>query len=295
MNNLNQLDWSTIRSFVAVADTGSLTAAAKKTGQSQPTVGRHIKAVEAALGTELFIREVGGLQLTDKGLSLLEPAREMQAAAARLATIAAGQDSSLTGTVRITASVVVSHYLLPPIIADIRRQNPHIEIELLASDSSENLIFREADIAVRMYRPTQMDIVTRHIADQPIALYATPALLEQSEQHSSIEGLSSLPFVGFDQSEMIIQAMNQAGFEVDKHFFGVRCDDQSAYWQLVRAGCGVGAMQTAIGDAEPRVVRLEPQPELPSLPMWLAAPRALHQNERIKCVWDMLLQGLSNR
>ena len=159
------LDWSYIRSLLAVAETGSLSAAARKTGQSQPTLGRHIKAVEMALGTDLFVRNSGGLQLTEAGLSLLEPAREMAHAYARLTTQAAGRDAAVAGTVRITASVVVSQYLLPPIIAEIRRREPDIEIELVPSDTTENLMFREADIAVRMFRPTQLDVVARKIAD----------------------------------------------------------------------------------------------------------------------------------
>ena len=296
MNTLiNPLDWTYVRTFLVVADTGSLTAAATKLGQSQPTVGRHVKAAEAALGVELFTRGTSGLTLTEVGLSLVEPAREMAAASARLENLAAGGDARLRGTVRITASVVVSHHLLPPIIAEIRAEEPDIEIELVPSDTTENLIFREADIAVRMYRPTQLDIVAKHVADHPIALYASSGLLKKYGQPHHIDALRSLPFVGFDTSDMIIRAMRGVGFQVDRHFFGVRCDNQAAYWQLVCAGCGVGAMQTAIGDAEPRVEELDFQPELPALPIWLAAPEALRKSKRIKRVWDMLGDALKRR
>lgn len=289
---IDHLDWSYIRSFVAVAETGSLTAAAKKTGQSQPTVGRHVKAAEAALGVELFTRGVSGLVLTEIGQLLLEPAREMAAASARLQTLAVGGDTRLSGTIRITASVVVSHYILPPIIAKFRELEPDIEIELVPSDLSENLIFRDADIAVRMYRPTQLDIVTKHICDQPIALYAAHSLLQQYGQPTDWQQVSSLPFVGYDQSELIIQAMGALGLRVDRHFFAVRCDAQATNWELVCAGCGVGAMQTVIADADARVTKLAFQPPLPSLPIWLAAPQALRANARIQRVWDHLLEEL---
>ncbi len=293
-SRVNRLDWSHIRTFVAVAETGSLTAAAKLLGQSQPTVGRHIKSAEMALGMELFTRGIGGLMLTEAGLSLLKPAQDMAAASAQLESLAVGRDTRLSGTVRITASVVVSHYLLPSIIAEIRAQEPGIEIELFPSDVTENLIFREADIAVRMYRPKQLDIIAKHICDQPMALYATPGLLEGSAFPQSLEDLASLPFVGFDRSDMIIRIMRDLGYRVDRHFFGVRCDDQATYWELVCAGCGVGAIQTAIGDKEPRVERLNFQPELPSLPVWLAAPEALRKNTRIKRVWDLLIERLNS-
>ncbi|TYC75359.1 LysR family transcriptional regulator [Stappia sp. BW2] len=287
------LDWSYIRSLLAVAETGSLSAAARKTGQSQPTLGRHIKAVEMALGTDLFVRSAGGLQLTEAGLSLLEPAREMAHAYARLTTQAAGRDAAVAGTVRITASVVVSHYLLPPIIAEIRRREPDIEIELVPSDTTENLMFREADIAVRMFRPTQLDVVARKIADQPIALYAAHSVLDRHGTPETLEELTTIPFVGFDRSDMILQQMRNLGLRLDRHFFGVRCDQQSTYWELVRAGCGIGAMQTVIGDVDPTVQRLPFQPDLPTLPIWLAAHEALHKTPRVKRVWNILAERLT--
>ncbi|GHE90767.1 LysR family transcriptional regulator [Aliiroseovarius zhejiangensis] len=292
---IGDLDWTYIRSFLAVAETGSLTAAAKKTGQSQPTLGRHIKAAERALGTQLFVRTTGGLHLTEAGLSLLGPARDMGNASARFATLAAGRDARLSGTVRITASVVVSHYLLPAVIADLRQIEPDIDIELVPSDTSESLVFREADIAVRMYRPTQLDIVTRQISDHALALYASKKQIARQGNPQSFEDLAALDFVGFDRSDMIIRTMRTLGFPVDRNFFAVRCDDQATYWELVRNGCGVGAMQTIIGDTDPLVERLEFQPELPSLPVWLAAHSALHKTPRVKRVWDHLAHHLAQK
>jgi DNA-binding transcriptional LysR family regulator len=289
----SSLDWSHVRAFLAVAETGSLSAAARALGQSQPTLGRHIKAAEAALGATLFVREPGGLRLTEIGSMLLGPAREMAAASARVETIAAGRDISLSGTVRITASVVVSHYLLPGIVAELRAAEPDIEVELVPSDTTENLIFREADIAIRMFRPTQLDIVSRKIADSPMALYASADLLSRYEQPATLADLRRLPFVGFDRSDTILRLARGWGLDVDRHFFGVRCDDQAAYWKLVCAGCGVGGMQTVIAESEPRVRRLDIQPDLPPLPVWLAAHEAMHKTPRVKRVWDVLADALS--
>jgi len=289
----NTLDWTYIRAFLDVAETGSLSAAARALGQSQPTLGRHVKAAEGAVGAALFIREPGGFRLTDVGLSLLEPAREMAVASARLETLAAGRDQRLTGTVRITASIVVSHALLPPIIADMRLAEPEIEIELVPSDTTENLIFREADIALRMYQPTQLDVVTRKIADQPLALYAAQDVLARHGQPQTLEELKHMPFVGFDQDDQILRAMRSFGFDVSRSFFGVRCDDQATFWQLVCAGCGIGAMQRVIGEAEARVQPLDVQPALPTLPVWLAAHEALYKTPRVKRVWDFLADRLA--
>ena len=289
----NSLDWTYIRAFLAVAEAGSLSAAARVLGQSQPTLGRHIKAAEAALGAELFKRHSGGFQLTEIGMSLLEPARVMAKASAQMSMLAAERDVHLSGTVRITASMVVSHYLLPPIISKIRQVEPGIEIELVPSDTSENLLFREADIAIRMYRPTQLDVVTRKIADHPMALYAAHNIISKYGQPQNIDDLRNLPFVGFDRSDLILRHMRAMGVDVDKNFFGVRCDNQTTFWELVCAGCGVGAMQTVIGDADSNVQRLDFQPDLPSLPIWLAVHEVLYKNPRVKMVWDYLAECLS--
>jgi DNA-binding transcriptional LysR family regulator len=289
------LDWTLVRAFLAVAETGSLSAAARKLGQSQPTLGRHIKAAETVLGAKLFTRAPSGFELTEVGRILLEPAREMARASARLETLAAGRDMTVSGTVRITASVVVSHYLLPPIIADLRDAEPEIEVELVPSDTSENLIFREADIAIRMFRPTQLDIVTRQIGESPLALYAADEILRRHGQPKDLDDLARLPFVGFDRSDMILRLLREWGIDASRSFFGVRCDDQAAYWRLVCAGCGVGGMQTAIGHGEPRVRRLSFQPDLAPLPVWIAAHAAMYKTPRVKRVWDFVAGALGRR
>lgn len=288
------MDWTYIRAFLAVAEHGSLSAAARALGYSQPTLGRHIKAAEAGFGAELFTREAAGLRLTDFGRMMLAPAEDMAAASARIETLAAGHDMRVSGTVRITASVVVSHYLLPGIIAKLRQAEPDIEIELAPSDTTQNLIFREADIAVRMFRPTQLDIVTRKIADNDLAIYASNDLLARFGQPANLAELAKLPFVGFDRSDAILLYLRGLGLDVTKDFFAVRCDDQAAFWKLVCSGCGVGAMQTVVGDAEPSVQRLRFQPEIPSLPVWLAAHEAMHKSPRIKRVWDFLAEQFSS-
>jgi len=289
------LDWTLVQSFVAVAQEGSLSAAGRKLGQSQPTIGRHIKALERALGVGLFTRAPRGLIATQAGLEILDYAHVMQSAAAKLRLAAEGRADDLRGTVRITASVVVSHFILPEIIAEIRRSLPEIEIELIPSDTTENLIFREADIAIRMYRPTQLDVVTRHVVDQPVAIYGATSYLDRVGRPDNIDQALKLDFIGFDKSDLIIRFMGRVGISVTRDFFAVRCDDQAAYWQLVCAGCGLGAAQMIVGNAEPRVERILAEIELPKLPVWLAAPEALRTNPRIRAVWDLLADALAKR
>jgi DNA-binding transcriptional LysR family regulator len=154
MDKLQNLDWSLLQAFTAVAETGSLSAAARQLGFSQPTLGRLIAKAEAGLGTSLFTRQPRCLALNPAGEALYPLALEMQDAARRLSLIAAGQSQSLKGTVRLTASKVFAHYTLPPILAQIRAAEPDIQLELAPSDSTENLLFGAADISIRMFRPT---------------------------------------------------------------------------------------------------------------------------------------------
>ena len=291
----NRIDWELWHAFLAVAEAGSLSAAARKAGVSQPTLGRQVRALEGALGIGLFRREPRGLALTEAGRDLLEPARAMRQAAARAELAAAGRETGLAGTVRITASRIVSAHLLPPILADLRADEPGIEIDLVPSDETENLLFREADIAVRMYRPTQQDIVTRHLGVFGMALYAAPALLERHGTPATLDALLSLPFVGFDRNDLILRMMADLGLQRRREDFGLRCDDQLVYLHLVRAGCGVGGMPRPVGDADTSLRRVAPFVALPSLPVWLAMPDALRANPRIRRVWDHLAGALAAR
>lgn len=288
---MDNLDWSLVRAFLAVAETGSLSAAARITGHSQPTLGRQIRTLEAQLGTELFHRIARGLELTEAGAALIDPAREMAAAAARLALTAEGRSDALAGTVRITASNMVSHHLLPPVLARIRQVEPLIQIELAPSDASENLLFREADIALRMYRPEQIDIVARRLADLPMGFYAARSYIARHGRPQTLAEALQLDIVGLDRSDLMLRVFRAAGLAAQREAFAVRCDHQPTLWELVRAGCGIGANQRRIGDADPLVERLPDFPELPLPPLelWIAAPQALRTTPRLRRVWDLLV------
>lgn len=286
------LDWSLLHSFLAVAETGSLSAAARATGASQPTLGRHIRALEGQLGVTLFHRTTTGLEPSDAALPLIEAARDMAAQAARLARLAAGQAEGLAGTVRLTASRVVSMYLLPPVLARLRIAEPTIQIELVPSDTSENLLYNAADIALRMYRPEQLDIVARHVADLPIGLFAAPGYLDRRGRPQTADDLRHHDFVGYDRDERMVRVMRSMGMDVDRGFFPLRCDDQVVHWQLVRKGCGIGGMQVGIAAGDRAVERVLPDLPLPALPLWLAAPDSLRRNPRVRRVWDFLAEAL---
>ncbi|HGG05101.1 MAG TPA: LysR family transcriptional regulator [Aliiroseovarius sp.] len=291
-NAVSSLDWSLIQTFLAVVETGSLSAAARQTGISQPTIGRHIRRMEAVLGVDLFHRVAKGLTLTEQGKLFVPAAREMRDAAGRIAVLSAGQDARLEGSVRITASQVVSHFLLPKILADLRLSEPGIQVDLVPTDTTENLLFREADIAIRMYRPTQLDVVTRHICDLPMGIFASRSYLHRAGMPASPNDMMDHDFVGYDRDTRIIEGMAEMGLSATRETFTTRTDDQVAYWQLVRAGCGLGVGQVAVAKGDPEIVRLFPNLPIPSLPVWLAAHEALYRTPRIRRIWEGLRHGL---
>jgi DNA-binding transcriptional LysR family regulator len=286
-------DWTLIRSFLAVAEAGSLSAAARATGTSQPTLGRHIQAIEAALQVKLFARTAQGQMLSEAGHALLGPARAMQAAAAELALTARGHASGIEGSVRLTASRVVSYAILPPVLARLRVEEPGIQIDLVPSDTSENLLFGEADLALRMYRPTQPDLVARHVGDLALGLYAAKAYLDRKGRPESPDDLMRLDFIGQDRMGQIIRVMGSLGIAVDRSFFPVRCDDPLTYVELVRAGCGLGGILRRLGDADPLLERIDLVSDLPSLPVWLTAAPGLRQSPRVRLVWDALAKAFA--
>ncbi len=193
-----KFDWNRARAFLVTAEEGSLSAAARALGMTQPTLGRQVDALEQELGVALFDRVGRGLALTPTGLDLLEHVRAMGDAAGRVSLAATGQAQSIEGSVCITASEVTAAYLLPPIIAQLRRDAPGIEIELIASNTPSDLRRREADIVVRSFRPTQPDLVAKKIRDVSVRLYATPCYLQRLGGPQSPKDLAHAEFIGFD-------------------------------------------------------------------------------------------------
>ncbi|MCX9154977.1 LysR family transcriptional regulator [Niveibacterium sp. 24ML] len=287
-----QPDWGLIRAFLAVVDAGSLTRAAEMLAISQPTLSRQIAALEAQTGSALFERTARGLHPTAAGDALVEPARRMQAAAQALA--AAGQSQTLAGTVRMTASEMMCAYVLPPMLAQLRRTHPEIEIELVASNRIDNLLAREADIAIRMVRPEQGSLITRHVADYALGFYASEDYLA-TRPPLTPANLAVHQWVGYDQSNQLIDGFRAAGIVIDRHFFAFRCDNQIVAWEAVRAGMGVGISMQQVAAQHPRLRQVLAEFALPALPVWLTAHRELRDTPRMRIVFDHLASALASQ
>lgn len=285
-------DWSQIQSFATVAEHGSLSAAARVLGSSQPTLSRHIAALEATLGARLFDRDQRGMVPTAAGLDLLEHATQMADAAARFAMVGGGQAPETGGTVRITASQVVATYTLPPLLTALRTAYPDISVELVASNTTDNLLRREADIALRMYRPTQEDVIAKHVADLPLGAYAAHSYIARRGTPQTLADLVDHDVIGYDRSTLILDGFANAGLPVRPDFFAFRSDDQVVCWEMVVAGFGIGFGQIPMAEADPRVVRVSGDAPVGTMPMWLTAHAELRTTPRIRRVFDWLAAHL---
>ncbi len=289
---MTEPDWTLWRSFAVVVAEGSLSGAARRLGLSQPTVGRHVDALEGALGSTLFDRVLTGLKPSALALRLYEPVAAAEQALAEAAMIAEGAGGELAGTVRITASQVVSHYLLPGMILPIREGLPQVQIELVPSDSAENLLMREADIAIRMFRPTQLDLVTRKLGELPVVPCAHARYLERRGMPVEIEDLSSHDLIGLDRSETLIEGAKRIGFPLRREDFVLRTDNQPLAWELIKAGLGIGFAQASLIKDTPGMRAILPQLRIPPLEVWLTTHRDLIVNARIRAVYDHLAREL---
>lgn len=286
-------DWNRARAFLVTAEEGSLSAAARALGMTQPTLGRQVTALETELGVALFERGGRGLELTPSGLELLEHVRAMGDAASRFSLTASGQSTSIEGTICITATEVGAAFVLPPILRKLRQMEPGIEIELIASNSTSDLKRREADIAVRAFRPTQPDLVARKVHGADFHLYAASDYLRRIGNPSSPEGFSDADFIGFDRTNMLVDALAERGFTLTLRNFPVITEDHLVLWELVKHGLGIGFMTEDIGDAEPLVERVLPSLDPFPIEIWLVAHRELKTSRRVRTVFDFLVSELS--
>ena len=286
-------DWALWRSFAAVVAAGSLSAAARATGLSQPTIGRHIETLEADLGLSLFDRNMQGLRPNVTALRLYEPVARAEAALAEAGIVAAGAQDDSGGTVRLTASAMISNYVLPELLVPVRAQHPRIAIEIVPSDSAENLLMREADIAVRMFRPTQLELITRYLGDVPLVAAAHETYLSRRGRPLELADLWEHELIGFDRSDAILIHARSLGFSITREHFMLRSDDQPHLWELMKAGLGIGFAQLNLVRRTPGMVALPLDLAIPPLPIWLTTHRELFTSHRIRAIYDALAEGLT--
>lgn len=283
-----KFDWNKARAFLVTAEEGSLSAAARALGMAQPTLGRQVDGLEKELGIVLFERVGRGLTLTPSGLELLEQVRGMGDAAGRVSLTALGQSQALEGTICISASETYAAVLLPPIVAKLRKLEPGINVEIVVANTASDLRRREADIAIRNFRPTEPDLIAKKIGDAHAILYATPDYITQIGHPTKPYDLRKADFINLDHSGMMLQGLNTLGLGLTEANFPILTESYLVMWELVRQGAGIGVLDSLIGDAEPVVRRVLPDLEPLTFPIWLVSHRELATSRRIRMVYDFL-------
>ena len=286
--------WDFYRSFLTVLKQGSLSAAARELGLTQPTIGRHVDALEQAIGAELFTRSPNGLLPTDAALALKPYAETLAATAAALLRTASGQRESVAGTVRVSASEVVSVEVLPRILGPLLETHPELQIELSASDTIEDLVNREADIAVRMAEPQQDALVVRRIGDVPLGFHAHRRYLEQHGIPQTLADLANHRLIGFDRQTAYVRMMMKRHSVPDGIKFSYRADSNLAQLSAIRAGIGIGLCQTGLARENPDLVHVLPDAFSMPLGIWVAMHESLKTSPRCRATFDALVKGLQD-
>jgi DNA-binding transcriptional LysR family regulator len=292
-NCMMTIDWNLTRAFVATADAGSLSAAARTLGLAQPTLSRQVAALETQLGVALFERVGRKLVLTPTGLGLLDHARTMATAADALALAAAGQSQCVSGRVTLSATDAFSAFVLPGIVERIRAEAPEITISILATDSISDLRRREADIALRHVRPTEPELIGKHIGEMTAHFYASERFIAQHGQPRTSADLAQVPLIAFEPVDAFVAHLASAGVPVSPEQCRITSANAVVLWHMLRQGLGVGVVLDAAAQQLPGLVRIFP--DLPSIPvpLWIVTHRELHTSKRVRLVFDILVDALA--
>ena len=288
-----KFDWNRARAFLVTAEEGSLSAAARVLGMAQPTLGRQVNGLENELGVILFERVGRGLTLTPSGLELLDYVRDMGNAAGRVSLAASGHSQSIEGTICITASEIYPAFLLPPIIAKLRQEAPGIAVEIVASNAAVDLRRREADIAIRSFRPTQPDLIAKKVKDDPARLYATSQYLARIGNPKSPAELSKANFIDFDTIDMVVNGLNKLGLSLTQKNFPVITANHLVQLELVKQGVGIGIFPESVARNEPLFEQALPELDPLVFPIWLTTHRELNNSRRVRIVFDLLAEELA--
>ncbi len=286
-------DWNQARAFLATVEEGSLSAASRALGLTQPTLGRQVAALEEQLDVVLFERVGRSLVLTQSGIELSEHVRAMCEAANRVSLTASGQSQIIEGRVRITASDVMSAHILPPVIRKIRETAPLLEIDVVAANDIRDLQLREADIAIRHIRPEQPDLIARLVSEATASFYASKKYLDQHGRPGSLKELYDHDFIGFGDNDRMIERLNPFGLSLTPDNFRLGSESGVVAWELAKQGLGIIVMSDEVAAATPNIERVMPDMEPFAFPVWLTAHRELHTSRRIRLVFDLLAEFLT--
>lgn len=285
-------DWNQVRAFLATAEEGSFSAAARALKTTQPTIGRQISALEETLGVTLVERNTRGLEITRPGRDLLDHVRTMAEAATLISMTAEGQSQAVKGTVTVTATDLMCAAMLPALLASLRQNAPGINVRLVPSNDVQNLMQREADVAIRHVRPDQPELIGRFVGDFGANLFGATDYLESAGRPRSLRDIADLAFVGNADPERLMAPLRDMGIPVQEENFVLSTDSGVVAWELTKSGFGISMQPEVLAEAEPGLERVFPGLPSPQFPVWLVTHRELQTSRKIRIVFDHLVQGL---
>ena len=288
-------DWAHARAFLAAADEGSLSAAARALNTTQPTIGRQIAALERELDVVLFERTGRSITLTPSGRDLAEHVRDMAEAAMRLSLTASGQSQTIEGQVRITASDVFSAIILPRALVELAEIAPRLQIELVAANEISDLLHREADIAIRHVRPDQPELIARKVRDATGRFYAASGYLDRRGRPDTLADLRAHDFIGMSDNPRLLDHLLPLGVPITLDNFRYGSANGIVAWELARAGLGIAIMSDDVARPTPGMEVVLPEMDPLTFPVWLTTHRELHSSRRIRLVFDFLATHLASQ
>ncbi len=288
-------DWNHARAFLATVEEGSLSAAARALGLTQPTLGRQVAALEAELDVVLFERVGKSLILTETGLELLEHMKKMYEAANLASLSASGQSQAIEGRVRITASDIMSAYILPTALQKIKEIAPRLQIEIVSSNQIRDLQLREADIAIRHVRPDQAELISKLVCEAEAYFYASKVYLDEAGRPQNKDDLQSHVFIGFGDHNRMIEYLQPLGIYLKDDNFRFSSENGIVAWKMAQHDLGIIAMSKDMGPSEDSMEQVLPEMPPIKFPIWLTAHRELHNSRRIRLVFDLLSEHLRGK
>jgi len=288
-------DWNQARSFLAVAEEGSLSAAAAALKLTQPTITRQLAALEEDLKVMLLERTGRTVSLTPAGLDLLEHVRAMAEGANMMSLAASGQSQDIEGKVRVTASEMIAVYLLPDILDRLSQMAPDLQLEIAADNSVRDLLLREADIAIRHMRPEQPNLIAKLVCDHTMRFYAVEDYITRYGPPQQTGDMSAHQFVSFGDFERIVGYLKLVRLDLSQRNFRYASNSQLVEWEIARKGHAIAIMNDNIAakfpEFQPVLTEIEPF----SIPVWLVAHRELQTSRRIRLVFDILADAMAGR
>ena len=280
--------WDHARTFLAVFDEGSLSAAARALKLAQPTVRGHVQQLERALGTVLFTRSVTGLMPTEAAHALIPHARAMSLAHASLARAATVAPGEIAGSVRLSVSELVGIEVVPPMLASLRERHPGLVVELSLSDAPVDLLGQEADVAVRMTEPRQGSIVARKVGAIPLGFFAHRDYAARRGVPGTPGEMADHDVIGPDRSTADLDLAARFDPVLTRDRFVLRTDSHPAQLAAARAGMGIAVVQAPVGEADPDLVRILPNLDFGHLTVWITMHEDLRALPRVRALFDHL-------